>query len=120
MVKEIKTVEEFGEIMSDKNIRLVVVDFFTDWCGPCKRIAPIFTDMAARYPTVGFYKINAEEETMSKIVEACQIQSLPTFCFFYDGLYINRMIGANDKNLEKMLLDFFPKDTEIQEEVTLD
>ncbi len=47
----------------DKSIskdRLVVVDFYADWCGPCKAVAPRFEALKAKYPTVDFIKINVD------------------------------------------------------------
>ena len=59
MVKTIATLDEFNaEIAVDQ---LVVVDFYADWCGPCKAIAPKIEEMAAENEDVVFLKVNVDE-----------------------------------------------------------
>lgn len=102
MVQELKTVAEFTEAL--ENVNLIVIDFYTDWCGPCKRISPKFHALAKKYPGISCYKINAETPDLEKVCAACQISSLPTFCFFHAGKYKNKMVGADAEILEKMII----------------
>ncbi len=102
MVKEIKNIEDFkNAVDGDKNV--VVIDFYADWCGPCKMFAPKFENMSKKYPGVGFYKINSDNEETAKICDACNIRSLPTFCFFTGGKYTDQIIGPNELAIEKMI-----------------
>ncbi|AKI80279.1 thioredoxin [Acanthamoeba polyphaga mimivirus] len=103
-VEEIITLNDFSTALGDESKGLVIIDFFTTWCGPCKRIAPDYIRMAEKYPTVSFYKINAENENLSNIVAACEIVSLPTFCFFKGGKYIGRFVNADPVGLEKSIV----------------
>ena len=103
MVKELKTVTEFAAAIGDEKTGVVVIDFFADWCGPCKRIAPLIDTCAKTYEDVGFYKINVENKDLSKICDACKIKSLPTFCFFVSGKYVNEFVGANATEVEKLV-----------------
>ncbi|KAJ1507601.1 Cytoplasmic thioredoxin isoenzyme 2 [Coelomomyces lativittatus] len=57
-VYHIETSSEFKRAIAAE--KLVVVDFFASWCGPCKEIAPRFEQMASEFPTVGFYKVNVD------------------------------------------------------------
>lgn len=104
MVVELKTIEEFANAINNETNKLVVVDFFTQWCGPCKAIAPKFVKLSEKYSDVGFYKIDADNADLAEVTDACMVKSLPTFCFFVDGKYVNSVIGANDQNIEKMIL----------------
>lgn len=107
-IEEIKTIDQFTSTIGNNDTGLVVVDFFADWCGPCKRIAPAFAKLAEKYQNVGFYKINTDNLDIAKVVEICDIKSLPTFCLFRGGKYITRMLGSNDKDLEKMIVQNLP------------
>ena len=109
MVKELKTTEEFANAIGDEKNGLVVIDFFTDWCGPCKKIAPKFAEFAEKYPAIGFYKINADNENLVEVIDACMVKSLPTFCLFCGGKYVTCTVGANEENLEKLILQTHQK-----------
>ena len=57
-----------------------VIDFYADWCGPCRRLAPVLDELAAEYAgKVIFYKVNVDDE--KEIAEAFGITSLPTIVF---------------------------------------
>ena len=115
MVKELKNLVDFADAVGNEKTGLVVVDFFADWCGPCKMIAPKFAKLSEKYPTVGFYKINSDNKDMIEVTKACQITSLPTFCFFNGGKYTTNMTGANDKELEKLIVQYIPEPSNKQE-----
>ncbi len=56
-----------------------IIDFYADWCGPCKMIAPILEELSSEYPGVTIYKVNTEiEQELSQIF---QIRSIPTMFF---------------------------------------
>jgi thioredoxin 1 len=74
----------------------VIVDFYADWCGPCKMIAPaleeIATDHAGR---VKVAKVNVDE--VSALAQRFNVQSLPTLLYFQNGEVVNKLIGASSK-----------------------
>ncbi|BCS83347.1 thioredoxin [Cotonvirus japonicus] len=105
MVKELTNLEEFSEAIGNEKTGLVVVDFFTTWCNPCKKIAPMYESMSEKYTNIHFYKINAENPSLQNITEACEIISLPTFCLFKSGKYITRFVNADPVGLEKIILE---------------
>lgn len=102
MTKEIGTIDEFGEYIINEN-NLVVIDFYANWCSPCKKIAPQFDNLSYKYPNVKFFRINTENEFLRNIVDIFQIQSLPTFCIFKNGKYETRTIGADINGIENMI-----------------
>ena len=74
----------------------VIVDFYADWCGPCKMIAPaleeIAGDLAGR---VKVAKVNVDEQ--SALAQRYHVQSLPTLLYFQNGEVVNQTIGATSK-----------------------
>jgi thioredoxin 1 len=109
MVQEIKNLDDFTSSVGNENTGLIVIDFYADWCGPCKMIAPKYAKLAEKYQNVQFYKLNSDNGDTANVVTACEITSLPTFCFFKGGKYVTKLIGANDAKLEKILMDNLPK-----------
>jgi thioredoxin 1 len=72
---------------------LVIIDFFATWCGPCKRMAPLFSDLENKYPTVKFLKVDCDES--GDIATAFSVQALPTFVFLRDGKRVASVKGAD-------------------------
>ena len=72
----VKVITSLVEIPQDKR---VVIDFFADWCGPCKKIAPEYEKLSQKYADIVFLKIDADES--DKLAESFNINALPTFLF---------------------------------------
>ena len=70
----------------------IVVDFWAEWCGPCKMMAPIFAQAAQQRPTVLFVKVDTEsaQHTASRF----QIRSIPTLALLHGGREVERSAGA--------------------------
>ena len=80
----------------------VLVDFYADWCGPCKLQAPILDELARETNTVKIVKVNVDEN--NELVQRYRINSLPTLLVFNEGEKVNHYIGyASKKRLKKML-----------------
>jgi thioredoxin 1 len=73
----------------------VIIDFYADWCGPCKRLGAALQEVAPITPTVLIIKVDVE--TYATIAERYKVQSLPTMLFFRDGQQVHKMIGFNGK-----------------------
>ena len=71
---------------------LTLVDFWAEWCGPCKSMHPIFTRLARKYDYVNFARVNVD--TNQNIAMKFGVQSIPTFIMFRSGKPIDKMIGA--------------------------
>jgi thioredoxin 1 len=80
-----------------------IVDFWAEWCGPCKMIAPVFEELAGEYSDkVNFYKMNVEEN--SGTPAKFQISGIPTMIIFKDGKEFDRIVGAVPKeNIAEIL-----------------
>jgi thioredoxin 1 len=74
------------------NNDLLLVDFWAEWCGPCKSMHPIFTRMAKKYKRVRFARVNVDDA--QDVAMKYEVQSIPTFIMFRNGEVVNRMVGA--------------------------
>lgn len=91
----VKNAQEFQELIN--NNTKVIVDFWSTWCGPCKKIAPVFATLEQSYPMIKFVKINTEE-----IELPFSIQALPTFYFYHESNRVNELNGANATELKRL------------------
>ncbi|OGS48596.1 MAG: thioredoxin [Euryarchaeota archaeon RBG_16_68_13] len=75
----------------------VVVDFWAEWCAPCRAIAPVVEDLAKRYEgKVTFAKVNSDENP--KKVQEFMIMGIPTILFFRGGKLVDQVVGAMPRN----------------------
>ena len=84
------TSENFNQEMQNND--LLLVDFWAEWCGPCKSMHPIFTRMAKKYKQVRFARVNVDNA--QDISMKYGVQSIPTFIMFKKGEIANTMVGA--------------------------
>ncbi len=75
-----------------KNEKLVVVDFWADWCMPCKMLTPILEKLEEEFKDVVFAKVNTDENP--NLAFKFGIFSIPTVIMFYKGEIVNSFIGA--------------------------
>ena len=80
----------FEQTISAENPTLV--DFWAEWCGPCKSMHPIFSRMAKKYNHVRFARVNIDHS--QNIAVKFNVQSIPTFIMFNDGKVVQQMVGA--------------------------
>ncbi|MBM3904917.1 MAG: thioredoxin [Thaumarchaeota archaeon] len=71
---------------------LVLVDFWAEWCGPCKMMHPIFERMAKKYRHIKFARVNVDQN--QDISLRFGVQAIPTFIMFKDGKQADKMMGA--------------------------
>ena len=72
-----------------------LVDFYADWCGPCKMMSPIVDEIADERTDVTVAKVNVDES--SELASRFGVVSIPTLIIFKDGKESNRIIGARPK-----------------------
>ncbi|MEA4986766.1 MAG: thioredoxin [Anaerovorax sp.] len=71
----------------------VLIDFYADWCGPCKMVAPIMDELAAKYAgKAKICKINIDEQR--KLALSNKVMSIPTLFFVKNGAIVERVTGA--------------------------
>lgn len=93
--------EEFAEkVINSPNT--VVVDFFADWCGPCKMLSPVIEKLDAMNPDVDFYKVNIDENP--SLAEEFEVQSIPNIVIFKNGQAVDRSIGfVSEQQLQEII-----------------
>lgn len=96
----VKTEQEYDEILKDNET--VFVDFYADWCGPCKMLGPVMETVAEDYPEVTFVKVNVDEEP--ELAESYGIMSIPSVFFLKDGEIVKQFLGLQqERNIREML-----------------
>ncbi len=86
------TVNNFNEVISEG---VTLVDFYADWCGPCKMMAPVLEELAIEMADVKFVKVNVDEE--GSLAQQFSIMSIPALMVFKDGKVVNSVVGFNPK-----------------------
>ena len=87
------TKENFDEFKnSDKT---VLLDFYADWCGPCRMVSPLVDEIAEENPQYLIGKINVDSET--ELAESFGVSSVPTLVVMKSGKIVNRIVGARPK-----------------------
>ena len=81
--------------------KLVVVDFFATWCGPCRALSPYINELAANHHHILFAKANIEETPI--IANELDVKSLPCVIIFENGKEINRVVGFNKPKLQAII-----------------
>lgn len=78
-----------------KEDKTVLIDFYADWCGPCKMLSPIIEETAREIENIKFVKINVDEAT--QIAIDYDVMSIPTLVVIKNGKEIDRSVGLIDK-----------------------
>ena len=103
MVNEIKSSQQFEqEVLNSANP--VFVDFWAEWCGPCRAVSPVVEELSSEYgDKVGFVKVNVDEN--GSLAQKYNVFSIPTLAIFKDGQVVSQKIGAATKESFKTMID---------------
>lgn len=94
--------EEFAEKVINSPIT-VVIDFFADWCGPCKMLSPVLEKLSAVNPDVKFYKVNIDENP--SLADEFEVQSIPNIVIIKNGQAVDRSIGFKSEQQIQEIID---------------
>lgn len=95
------TTASFDEVTGRDGI--VLVDFWADWCGPCKRFAPVYERVSAKHPDITFGKVDTEAE--QDLAIKFEIRSIPTVMAIRDGVIVFAQPGALPESALESLIE---------------
>ena len=93
-----------AEFEAIKNNGVVLVDFYADWCGPCKMLGPVLEDLAKEYEgKAKIVKVNVDE--ISDLASEYGVMSIPNMFILKDGVVVKNIVGYQPKPALKQVLD---------------
>ena len=103
MVNQISSTEQFEkEVLKSPNP--VFVDFWAEWCGPCRMVSPVVEELSQEYgDKVDFVKINVDDN--NDLAQKFNVFSIPTLAVFKDGQVILQKVGSGTKESFKTMID---------------
>lgn len=100
-VVDIGSEKAFDNTIKKAGDSLVVIDYSTTWCGPCKVIAPKFEEFSEKYPDAVFLKVIGDASPdASKLMKREGVRSVPSFHYFLNGEKVDVVNGANAEAIE--------------------
>ena len=103
MVNEIKNSQQFEQQVLN-SVNPVFVDFWAEWCGPCRAVSPVVEELSGEYAgKVNFVKINVDEN--GEIAQKYNVFSIPTLAIFKNGEVVTQKVGAATKESFKTMID---------------
>jgi thioredoxin 1 len=101
-MKAIKITKDNFDTEVMKSDKPVLLDFWAEWCGPCRMVSPIIDEIAAELDTAKVGKVNVDEE--GELASAFGVMSIPTLVVLKEGKVITKTVGARPKaEILKML-----------------
>ena len=80
--------QNFNDLINEE---LVLVDFFAEWCGPCKMLGPVIEEVSNEVPDVKIIKVNVDEH--SNLAQRYGVMSIPTLILFNNGNIVKQNVG---------------------------
>ncbi|KZV71730.1 thioredoxin-like protein [Peniophora sp. CONT] len=104
---EIQSVSEWNTTLRAAKARTpptpIVVDFHAQWCGPCKQIAPFYSQLASQHPHVQFLRVDVDAPGVKAIAAKYQVSAMPTFMAIQEGNVVDSLRGADPRGLASMV-----------------
>lgn len=99
----ITTKESWEQKLSEayEDGKIVLANFSATWCGPCKMMAPFYSELSEKYPSIMFLLVDVDE--LTDMSTSWEVKATPTFFFLRDGQQIEKLVGANKPELQKKI-----------------
>ena len=88
------TKDNFERFLKDNKV--VIIDFWADWCNPCLALGPILEKVSAKYPNIAFGKVNVDEEP--GLATMFEVSSIPYVVKFVDGKIVDEFVGLRPES----------------------
>ena len=100
MLLSVKDKEDFSQQLKSAGKKLVVIDFYASWCGPCKKIASTVEELATQHmDEVVVLKVNVDE--CEDVATDYNVSSMPQFFFIKNGKVVDSVTGASNEKLNE-------------------
>lgn len=96
-------VNQNNMVLVNNSNKPVLLDFYADWCGPCKMVSPIIDEIAEENPQILVGKVNVDNEP--ELARAFGVSSIPMLVVIKDGKIVNQSMGARPKQQILAMLD---------------
>ncbi len=93
-----------GQLVTGAGEKLLIVDYSTTWCGPCKMMAPKFDEMSNRFDAVFVKVIGDSTPEAGQLLKREGVRSVPAFHFWKNGKRVDSISGADPERLEDVIL----------------
>ena len=103
MILRVVSSKDFKELINSNE--LIVVDFYADWCGPCRMLSPNIEKLSEEYKNIHFAKVNVAD--CSELAQELGITSIPAVFFFKDAKVINSFVGFKPYEEIKTIINNF-------------
>lgn len=101
-VQEVTSVELQEKIQAGN---LILIDFYAEWCGPCKQISPILDELEREANgEYEIYKVDVDKEEAREFLMQQVVMSIPTIVFFFGGKRVDAFVGLQDKETIKSMI----------------
>ncbi|KAI6673339.1 hypothetical protein NL676_001245 [Syzygium grande] len=99
----ITTKESWDQKLSEANKdgKIVLANFSATWCGPCKLMAPFYSELSEKHTSIMFLVVDVDE--LTEMSTSWDIKATPTFFFLRGGQQIDKLVGANKPELQKKI-----------------
>ncbi|CAA2957563.1 thioredoxin H4-1-like [Olea europaea subsp. europaea] len=100
----ITTLEKWEEknLEARKAGKIVAVNFSTSWSNPCREIAPSYSELADKYPSILFLTVDVDK--LAELTTKWDIKATPSFFFLRDGRQLDKLVGSNKEELQKKMM----------------
>ena len=95
------SIDNFNEV--EKSEKRVLIDFYADWCGPCRMVGPVIEEIAKERPDILVVKVNVDRER--ELAQKFGVLSIPTLVVMQDGIIAHKSSGARPKAAILALVD---------------